>query len=138
MASVLICSNPSHGHVGPLLAIAAELIRRGDSVRFLTGQRFRAAVESVGASFRPLPADCDFDDRDLDSVFPERVGLTGLAAMKLDLRNVFLRPVPSQYRAIQELLAAEPTDAVVAEPLFLGAVPLVIDELTQSEVDRVR
>ena len=48
MASILFGCVPVHGHVSPLLALAAGFTERGDSVRFMTGSRFAAAV--VGAA----------------------------------------------------------------------------------------
>lgn len=120
MSSLLICSTSAHGHVAPLLPIAAELVAAGVRVRFLTGSAFRAAVERTGAEHLPLPAEADLDDQGLDQRYPERVKLTGAARIRFDLIELFLKPVPGQLRAIKEALAAEPTDAVLAEPLFVG------------------
>ncbi|MFC7622505.1 glycosyltransferase [Microlunatus sp. GCM10028923] len=119
MPSLLICSTSAHGHVAPLLPIAAELVAAGHRVRFLTGAMFRAAVERTGAEHLALPAGADLDD-DLDQRFPERARLTGVARMRFDLVELFLKPVPAQLRAVQEAVAAEPTDAVLTEPLFVG------------------
>ncbi|MDF9276237.1 glycosyltransferase [Arthrobacter sp. EH-1B-1] len=63
MASVLVCSCPITGHVVPMLAVAAGLVNRGHSVRFLTGQRFADRVTASGATFLPLPPEADFDER---------------------------------------------------------------------------
>lgn len=120
MSSLLICSTSAHGHVAPLLPIAAELVAAGVRVRFLTGSVFRAAVERTGAEHLALPAEGDLDDQGLDQRFPERAKLSGAARMKFDLIELFLKPVPAQLRAIKEAVAAEPTDAVLTEPLFVG------------------
>lgn len=119
MSSLLICSTSAHGHVAPLLPIAAELVSAGMRVRFLTGSEFRAAVERTGAEHLPLPAEADLD-QDLDQRCPERVRLSGAARMRFDLTELFLKPVPGQLRAVKEAIAAEPTDAVLTEPLFVG------------------
>lgn len=126
MSSVLICSTPAHGHVTPLVAVAAELVHQGHRVQFLTGSRFRPRVEASGAEFLPLPAEADFDDRTVDADHPGRAGLTGAAAMRFDLREIFLRPAPSQHRTLTEIIAASPVDVVLVEPLFLGVVPLLM------------
>lgn len=119
MPSLLVCSTSAHGHVAPLLPIAAELVAAGFRVRFLTGTAFRSAVERTGAEHLPLPDAADLD-HDLDDQFPQRARLTGAARMKFDLVELFLKPVPAQLRAVREAVAAEPTDAVLAEPLFVG------------------
>ena len=49
MTSIIFASVPIHGHVTPLLPLAAELVARGDRVRFLTGSRFAAVVAATGA-----------------------------------------------------------------------------------------
>jgi len=46
MSSLLLCSTPVHGHVTPLLAVARHLVAGGHRVRFLTGARYRDAVEA--------------------------------------------------------------------------------------------
>jgi len=53
--SLLVCSTPVHGHVTPLLAVARTLVASGHTVRFLTGTRYRAAVEET--EYRALNPD---------------------------------------------------------------------------------
>ena len=60
MTSIIFASVPIHGHVTPLLPLAAELVARGDRVRFLTGSRFAAAVAATGAEHVSLTGDADF------------------------------------------------------------------------------
>ena len=124
MSSHLIAAVPIHGHVAPLLPLAAHLVGRGDTVRFLTGSRFAAAVTATGATHIPLPPEADFDDRDVTARFPERDGLSPLAALAFDIEHIFVRPGESQYAAVQELLAAAPADAVIVDPLFLAGALL--------------
>ena len=91
MPSHLIAAVPIHGHVAPLLPIAAHLVARGDTVRFLTGSRFADVVTATGATHVPLPAEADFDDRDVVARFPEREGLSPLAALAFDIEHIFVR-----------------------------------------------
>ncbi|BDV32390.1 glycosyltransferase [Microbacterium terricola] len=130
MSTYLVCSTPAHGHVTPLLAVAAHLIAAGHRVVFLTSERYGDRVRAVGAEFAPLPAAADVD---LDSVdaFPGRAGLTGPAALRFDMINLFLRPGPAQLDALQALIAKEKPAAVLVEPLFVGAALLV--ELPRAE-----
>ncbi|MGW4528062.1 nucleotide disphospho-sugar-binding domain-containing protein [Amycolatopsis sp. NPDC004378] len=52
MSSYLFLPAPAHGHVNPTLAIAAELVARGNRVTYFLPDRFRPAVESTGAGLR--------------------------------------------------------------------------------------
>ena len=124
MTSVLLASTPVRGHVTPLLSVAASLIAAGDRVRFLTGARYREEVLATGADFLPLPAEADYDDRDMDAAFPGRRGLKGPAGIRYDMIEIFLRPVPAQLRAVRDAVAAEPTDAILAESMFAGGAVL--------------
>jgi MGT family glycosyltransferase len=124
MTSVLIASTPVRGHVTPLLAVAEAMVAAGDRVRFLTGARYRDDVASTGAEFLPLPAEADYDDRDMDAAFPGRRGLKGPRGIRYDMIEIFLKPVPAQLRALRAAIVAERTDAVLAESMFGGAAVL--------------
>jgi UDP:flavonoid glycosyltransferase YjiC (YdhE family) len=126
MTSLLLASTPIHGHITPLLGIARHLVASGHDVRFLTGGRWQEPVERTGARFLPLPAEADFDDRDLDASFPDRVGRHGLDRVIAEVRSIFLRPMAAQLRALQDALAAEPTDAVLAETMFTAMPALAL------------
>lgn len=125
MTAVLICSTPVHGHVTPLLSVARHLVAAGHDVRFLTGARYQAAVERLGAEWLPLPAAADYDDADMDAAFPGRVGLRGVSSARWDLRNIFLEPARDQLAAVDAAIAAEPADIVLTESLFMGAMLLL-------------
>jgi UDP:flavonoid glycosyltransferase YjiC (YdhE family) len=114
-----------HGHVTPLLAVSRHLVDAGHDVRFLTGARYRDAVEATGARWRGLPLDADYDDRDVDAAFPGRVGRVGVDGARWDLRNIFLEPAATQLAAIDEVVAEAPADVVFAEALFFGAMLLL-------------
>ena len=125
MPSIIIAAVPIHGHVTPLLAVAAHFAGRGDRVRFITGARFAAAVEATGAQHIPLPPEADFDDRqDWDEVFPERTSLRGAKAIAFDVENVFVRPARPQYDAIMAAHAEEAADAVLTDPALAGGALL--------------
>jgi MGT family glycosyltransferase len=121
MLSVLICSTPIHGHVVPLLAVTRHLVGQGHRVRFLTGRRWKPAVEEAGAEHLALPEEADYDDRDMNGAFPGRAGLSGPKAMRFDMTRVFLAPLAAQLGAVDAAIESEHTDAVLAESLFLAA-----------------
>lgn len=125
MTSVLLCSTPVHGHVTPLLSISRHLSSSGHDVRFLTGARYRDAVEKTGATWMPLPAAADYDDTDMDAAFPGRVGRSGVAGVQWDLRHIFLEPAAAQLAAVDDAIASSPVDIVLAESLFMGAMLLL-------------
>jgi MGT family glycosyltransferase len=122
MSSIIIASFPAHGHVTPLLTVAENFVKRGDDVRFITGASFADKVAATGASYVPLPAEADdFNDQPLADRFPERAKLRGLKAVSFDIEHVFARPAKAQYDTLMAALAAQPADAVLAEPVFVGA-----------------
>ena len=122
------------GHVLPLLRVAEELVRNGHRVRFLTGSRYRERVEETGARWLPLSPEADYDDRDMDEAFPGRRGRTGVAGIRWDLREIFLKPAPAQLADIDAALAAEPADAVLAESMFAGAMLLQTLEVEMEHI----
>jgi UDP:flavonoid glycosyltransferase YjiC (YdhE family) len=125
MSSIIIVSVPFHGHVTSLLTVAENFVNRGDDVRFITGSRFADKVRATGASYVPLSAEADYDDRSILGSFPERAKLKGVKAIAFDVENVIARPAKAQYETLMAVLAAHPADAVLAEPLFLGAAFLL-------------
>lgn len=126
MPSIMIATMPVHGHVTPLLAVARHFAGRGDRVRFLTGSRFADVVTATGAEHLPLPAEADFDDRqDWNQTFPERAALSGTRAIAHDLEHVFVRPGRTQHDAVMAAHAAEPADALLADPAFVGGAFLL-------------
>jgi UDP:flavonoid glycosyltransferase YjiC (YdhE family) len=126
MSSILIAAVPIHGHVTPLLAVARHFAERGDRVRFITGSRFAQTVEATGAEHLALPAEADFDDRqDWNATFPERAALKGTKAVAHDIEHIFVRPGQAQHDIVMASHAAEPADAVLTDPAFVGGAFLL-------------
>lgn len=124
MSSYLLTCTPAHGHVLSLLQVARHLIATGHEVAFLTSPRYADRVIAAGARFVPLPPAADVDLDDADAAFPERVGLTGPAALRFDMSTLFVRPGAAQLEAVRAELRAHPIDAVLTEPLFVGGALL--------------
>jgi UDP:flavonoid glycosyltransferase YjiC (YdhE family) len=82
-------------------------------------------VRGTGARFLPLPEEADFDDQAAFDDSPERARLKGVKAIAFDIELIIARPAKTQYDALMATLAAQPADAVLAEPLFLGAAFLL-------------
>ncbi len=53
MRGAVFCM-PASGHLNPLLALVAELVRRGEALDFYGAEDSRGLVEATGARFRPL------------------------------------------------------------------------------------
>jgi len=52
VAKYVFFSFPAYGHVNPTLAIAQELIARGEKVVYYLTEQFRQPIEATGATFR--------------------------------------------------------------------------------------
>lgn len=128
MSLVVATATPFHGHVQPVLTVAADLVRRGHEVVVLTGARFADDVRAAGAQHVCLPPAADWDDRKLDLYFPERTALPpGPAQLDYDLKHVFGDPAAAQYRALRTLLDRRfPASVVVGDPLFFGTTALAL------------
>ncbi|MEU4474981.1 nucleotide disphospho-sugar-binding domain-containing protein [Micromonospora sp. NPDC023888] len=125
MARVIVGATPFEGHVGPVLTIAADLVRRGHEVVVYTGSRFEARALAIGARFQALPPEADLDDRRLDSLFPLRATLPpGPAQLSFDFETFFLGQLPAQVRGLRALLARFPADVVLGE-LGFWSIPVL-------------
>lgn len=60
---------PAHGHTNPMLPVAAELVSRGNAVRFYSFNEFRNKIEATGAEFVP----CDSFLRELSEKEEEKL-----------------------------------------------------------------
>lgn len=127
MPEILIASCPPAGHISPLLNVARGLVARGDRVTVLTSARHADKIRAVGAEPRPLPHGADYDDSALDARLPGRAETSGIARINFDVEHVFVRPLPYQFSALQELLIRTRYDAVITDAFFLGTLPMLLD-----------
>lgn len=127
MPDILITACPPVGHIGPLLNVAHGLVAHGHRVTVLTSARHADKIRAVGADPRPLPYGADYDDARLDADLPGRAHTSGIARINFDVEHVFVRPMPYEFSAVQELLAANSFDAVITDAFFLGVIPLLLD-----------
>ena len=122
----VLCTTPAQGHTAPLLALARRLVDEGHDVVFFTTGHYRDKVASTGASFVPFAE--EYDAHDLMVANPERESSSkrGVRGVKDDLRRIFIGPIPGQYRDLQTILEEKPTDGIVVDSMFLGAMPLAL------------
>lgn len=128
MAEILIAACPPIGHVGPLLNVARGLVNRGDRVTFLTAARHADGVRATGARPQPLPYAADYDGSSFDDDFPGRTETSGVARVDFDVEHVFVRPIPYQAAALDDLLRDNHFDAIVVDALFLGVLPMLLSD----------
>ena len=122
MARFLVCTIPITGHIGPGLPIARALVERGHEVKWYTGRKFRAKVEATGAHFEPLRAAPDYDDEDLEAMFPGISRLTGLKAFKFGAKHLFLDPASRQLEDLERILSGFPADVLLSDTAFVGSL----------------
>jgi MGT family glycosyltransferase len=125
MTRFLFASMPAAGHIGPLVPLAIELIARGHSIAWYTGDEYRDKVEATGAKFYPHVHAPDRDVSELDAEFPERAKLKGLAKFKFDMREVFIAAVPGQVADLEAMLEDVRPDIIVAEPGMAAAARVI-------------
>ena len=125
MTRFLLAAMPASGHIGPLLPIAHELVRRGHDVAWYTGARVREQVEATGARFLPHIHARDVDPGNLDAEFPGRSEKRGLARFRFDMREVFIAAVPGQVADLETHTAAFGPDVLVAETAMAGACAVI-------------
>ena len=110
--------------------MARGLVNRGNDVSFLTSARHAGKVRAAGATPYPLPYGGDFDDSSLNADLPGRAETSGVARINFDVKHVFVRSLPHQAAALEERIAEHHFDAIVADALFLGILPMLLDGRT--------
>ncbi|MBQ3448153.1 MAG: N-acetylmuramoyl-L-alanine amidase [Synergistaceae bacterium] len=73
---------PAHGHTNPMLPVVAELVRRGDEVRFYSFGEFREKIEGTGAAF----ISCDAFLPELNA--REEAGLKSVSATEMSIQDI--------------------------------------------------
>jgi UDP:flavonoid glycosyltransferase YjiC (YdhE family) len=124
---VLFAASPVPGHVKPLLVAARILQNAGHETALYTGAHFREKIESARLQFFPLPADVDYDARNMDAAFPERKQYApGSEKLLFDTKKILVDAMPSQFKGLQRTLREFPADLVVHETTFCGVLPLLL------------
>lgn len=82
MKKIMFYCIPAHGHTNPMLPVAAELVRRGNVVRFYSFDEFMEKIKATGAQF----ISCD-------SFLPklteqEEAGLKAVSATEMTVQDI--------------------------------------------------
>ena len=88
---------PAHGHTNPMLPVAAELVSRGNTVKFYSFNEFKSKIENSGAEFIScdayLPKLTKKEETELKNVSITEMTMQGIRttlAMDMFLHNEFL------------------------------------------------
>ena len=82
MKRIAVFCIPAHGHTNPMLPVVAELVRRGDSVRFYSFSEFREKIEKTGADF----ISCDSFLPELNA--REEAGLKKVSTTEMSIQDI--------------------------------------------------
>ena len=73
---------PAHGHTNPMLPVAAELVKRGNLVRFYSFNEFEEKIKATGAEFIP----CDVYLPELSE--QEEEGLKNVSTTEMTVQDI--------------------------------------------------
>jgi MGT family glycosyltransferase len=121
MARLLVATIPLTGHVHPMLLLVESLVARGHEVWWTAARKFEGAIRRAGARYEPPRDAPDWDDADLEAAIPALRGRRGLARVKVQIKELFLAPMPAQLRDLEALADALAPDAVIGDSAHLGA-----------------
>lgn len=121
MARILVSSMPFAGHVAPMAAVAAELVRRGHYVAGYTGAKYADQFVTAGASWVPWTRPPDFDDANLAATFPNVGYGRGLRGALIVSTYVLFGTSSGQAEDILTAARQQPFDLIVADQLAVGA-----------------
>lgn len=119
MAKYVFLPGPAHGHVNPTLAVAQELVRRGEQVVYYLTEEFQATVEATGATFHPYQSMMNqftMGDRQPPSRLRWNPNLL-LGAMLLTIVKESQHVLPQ----VLERIRAEQADVILYDPMCLWA-----------------
>lgn len=117
MVKYAMFSAPGHGHVNPTLAIAQELVARGEQVIYYLPESFRASVEATDATFHP------YEWQRPPSGFPAPTP-GKKADATLMIGRMMEMMVQQSFHILPQLLEemrAEQVDAILFDRMFLPA-----------------
>jgi len=131
---LVFCATPADGHVGPLTAIAKNLVNRGFEVIFITGDSFQSKIQGIGATFSPLLGKANFSIATVNSLFPGQDKApppSGPHRLVHALLYVFVKQIPEQHETVQavlhEIKSTRPNRKIIllVDFSFAGTLPIL-------------
>lgn len=120
MARILIGTFPAVGHVNPFFPLARALVARGHEVIWNTSGDYRARIEAAGARFAPMVHARDFNAFEPNERIVDDKNLKGVAALKEDIKQVFIENAPRQLQDVQAIADTFRPDVILIDPGFIG------------------
>ena len=114
MTKYIFLPGPAYGHVNPTLAIAQELVRRGEQVVYYLTEEYQATIEATGATFHPYQS--TMNNRQPPSRLPGNP-IAVLRAMPLMRVKESQQVIPQ----VLERIRAEQADFILYDPMCLWA-----------------
>ena len=82
MKTIAFFCIPAHGHTNPMLVVAAELVKRGNTVRFYSFSEFEEKIRATGAEF----INCDAYLPELSQ--QEEAGLKNVSTTEMTVQDI--------------------------------------------------
>ncbi|MBD5550181.1 MAG: glycosyl transferase [Lachnospiraceae bacterium] len=121
---------PAHGHTNPMLPVAAELVRRGNVVRFYSFDEFEKKIRATGAEF----ISCDSFLPNLTK--QEEAGLRNVSATEMTVQDIRITLSMNEFLD-QEFKSFQPDVVYTDSVCFWGKlnawkhhVPMVVSTST--------
>jgi UDP:flavonoid glycosyltransferase YjiC (YdhE family) len=128
LANILLATAPWPGRVNPLPSVVRKLIEREHKVWWYTGEQFKEKVEATGARLAPMSEDLNIDYKNLDTIFPARKRLNGLALLKHDLKHLFIDSAMSQLKGMEAIIGEFPIDVLLVDPTVAPGASVLFEK----------
>ncbi len=115
MGKFLVITNPSDGHVTPLIPIVRALVKSGHTVKWINGRAFKEKVEISGAEFILMHQKYDRGKTDLYDFFPKLKRLKGVLMLWYYFKHWVFDPVLFYVRQIEDVLKEFKADAIIGD-----------------------
>lgn len=120
MARILVGTFPAVGHVNPFFPLVRALVARGHEVVWNTSAVYAERIAATGARFAPLEHAHDFNDLPPDERDAHRQNLKGVAALKADIKQIFIANAPRQIEDLRAITRRFTPDLILVDPGFIG------------------
>jgi MGT family glycosyltransferase len=125
---IVFASTAARSHLNPILAIARIALSRGDDVIVVAASAYKTDIEAVQARFIPVGKDADWD---AEATFKDDADYqqlpVGPAKFLYAFKHAFIDTIPGQANALWDVIAREAPDVIVADSMFCGTAPLMLD-----------
>ena len=112
---ILCASLPADGHFNPLTGVAAHLAAAGHEVRWYAGPEYGRKIDALGMAHFPYRRATEITGGNINTLYPERVGLKGPRLVSFVLEKFFVTNVESHFEDIEEIRSEFPFDVLLCD-----------------------